>query len=722
MKKFTQKHIGLLAIMCAISFYVNAQFPDPCCMDMSAYCLSCNTGMTVEEYCGWYPDTDGCEMYSSGCTNPTACNYNPNVWVDDETCMYPELGYDCVGNCFSDSDSDGICDEFEIILEEVTPDMFTAPTNTGANQTVGVNTTVFDQFENGQIGAFYDIDGDGSLECVGLESISSGFFGLALWGDDYISPNVDGLGCGLWPEFYILHDGNVIIVDPNTIANWDVDETCFNGYNYSFIDGEIIQEAIYCQYSGYCTNDIVNINGANLFGGNGCTDVSACNVMFMYSNVDYDDDGSCTFAETNYDCNSDCLNDVDNDGVCDDDELLGCTDATACNYDATPTTDTENTLCVYFEGIDECCCWCSGETDGTGVVICYDEEDDDGCEYYCNEVIGCQDATACNYMALATDAGDCTYSTDLDACATCSGGTDGTGVIVDNDTDDDGVCNSEDVFPEDSTESVDSDGDGVGDNADVFPNDASETLDTDGDGYGDNIDACDNDSNGYIDTDGDLVCDASEISGCTDPNFQEYFSEATEDDGSCMLHSGCSIDIVCCGAPDLNNSCPDSIQYSGFNYDFGFDDWSCDVVDCIDPNGCMELTACNYNPLSWEEDGSCLFPEVGYDCEGNCLNDCDDDGVCDGFETNIELVNHPLFLPSGWSMFGFTCYNSINVVEALQPIIQDVIIVKDYTGNAYLPEWNYNGIGDFIYSYGYQIKLQNTVNNFQFCQTIILTE
>ena len=36
--------------------------------------------------------------------------------------------------------------------------------------------------------------------------------------------------------------------------------------------------------------------------------------------------------------------------------------------------------------------------------------------------------------------GDCTYSTDLDACASCSGETDGTGVIVDNDADDDTVC------------------------------------------------------------------------------------------------------------------------------------------------------------------------------------------------------------------------------------------------------------------------------------------
>ena len=40
-------------------------------------------------------------------------------------------------------------------------------------------------------------------------------------------------------------------------------------------------------------------------------------------------------------------------------------------------------------------------------------------------------------MELATDAGSCIYSTDLDACATCSGEQDGTGVIVDNDSDDD---------------------------------------------------------------------------------------------------------------------------------------------------------------------------------------------------------------------------------------------------------------------------------------------
>ena len=83
------------------------------------------------------------------------------------------------------------------------------PANTGANMTVGVNASKFDQFEGGQIGAFYDLDGDGTLECVGLESISPGFFGLALWGDDSSTPEADGLGSGEVPSFAILHDGNV---------------------------------------------------------------------------------------------------------------------------------------------------------------------------------------------------------------------------------------------------------------------------------------------------------------------------------------------------------------------------------------------------------------------------------------------------------------------------------------------------------------------------------
>jgi hypothetical protein len=61
------------------------------------------------------------------------------------------------------------------------------------------------------------------------------------------------------------------------------------------------------------------------------------------------------------------------------------------------------------------------------------------------------------------------------------------------DSDNDGVNDDADAFPNDPSETVDSDNDGVGDNADAFPNDASETADSDNDGVGDNEDYAPND-------------------------------------------------------------------------------------------------------------------------------------------------------------------------------------------------------------------------------------
>ena len=67
------------------------------------------------------------------------------------------------------------------------------------------------------------------------------------------------------------------------------------------------------------------------------------------------------------------------------------------------------------------------------------------------------------------------------------------------DSDDDGVPDDYDAFPDDPLESEDSDRDGVGNNSDAFPNDADEFLDTDGDGIGNNADN-DDDGDGVSDT------------------------------------------------------------------------------------------------------------------------------------------------------------------------------------------------------------------------------
>ena len=64
--------------------------------------------------------------------------------------------------------------------------------------------------------------------------------------------------------------------------------------------------------------------------------------------------------------------------------------------------------------------------------------------------------------------------------------------LYDLDSDGDGVTDSQDHFPLDSSQTEDSDGDGYGDNpdgndSDAFPDDAGQWMDSDGDGYGDNM-------------------------------------------------------------------------------------------------------------------------------------------------------------------------------------------------------------------------------------------
>ena len=47
----------------------------------------------------------------------------------------------------------------------------------------------------------------------------------------------------------------------------------------------------------------------------------------------------------------------------------------------------------------------------------------------------------------------------------------------------------------------------------------------------------------------------------------------------------------------------------------------------------------------------------------------------------------------------------MDITSILAPIIQYVIIAKDNAGNAYLPVWNFNNIGDMTQGQGYQVKL-----------------
>jgi hypothetical protein len=81
-------------------------------------------------------------------------------------------------------------------------------------------------------------------------------------------------------------------------------------------------------------------------------------------------------------------------------------------------------------------------------------------------------------------------------------------------------------------------------------------------------------------------------------------------------------------------------------------------------------------------------------------------------------LNIPLSLPEGWSLFGYSCIGSMDVIDGFSEIASNIEIVKNEMGLSYLPAWSFNAIGDLQYGEGYQIKLTADISNFQFCPTL----
>ena len=95
------------------------------------------------------------------------------------------------------------------------------------------------------------------------------------------------------------------------------------------------------------------------------------------------------------DCYNNCLNDSDDDGVCDEIEVLGCEDATSCTYNPDAT-----------DSCDDCCEYPEEYYDCDGCII--DTDNDGVCDEL--EIDGCMDGAACNYDPDASiDDGSCDY-------------------------------------------------------------------------------------------------------------------------------------------------------------------------------------------------------------------------------------------------------------------------------------------------------------------------
>ena len=114
--------------------------------------------------------------------------------------------------------------------------------------------------------------------------------------------------------------------------NLDLDDECENVNEYTNCDGSCVNDT---DGDLICDEDEIE----------GCTDVNSCN----FDSVATNDDGSCDGgpSDPTYDCDGNCVNDEDSDSVCDENEINGCTEETACNYNENATDDDNN--CEYAE-------------------------------------------------------------------------------------------------------------------------------------------------------------------------------------------------------------------------------------------------------------------------------------------------------------------------------------------------------------------------------------
>ena len=192
--------------------------------------------------------------------------------------------------------------------------------------------------------------------CISSDCLSGGMQSVAIWGDDTLTPEIDGAQEGELITLKII-DGtqlNIVFSSPITYT----------------ANGTILIASGSMNYE--CTGLV-----------EGCTNALACN----YNELATEDDGSCIEAEDYYDCDGNCVTDTDGDGICDELEILGCIEPMACNYNPDATEELD---CIYPELYHDCDGECINDDDNDG--ICNEEEEP-----------GCTNYFACNYDEEATD-------------------------------------------------------------------------------------------------------------------------------------------------------------------------------------------------------------------------------------------------------------------------------------------------------------------------------
>ena len=470
----------------------------------------------------------------------------------------------CGGTCTEDADSDGICDDIDNCVG--TPDACGVCNGPGAIYTCGCT-----DIPTGDC----DCDGnqlDALGVCGGSCSADADSDGICDDIDDCVGTLDDCGVCNGPGEIYACGCTDIPAGDCDCDGNQlDALGICGGSCSADADNDGICDDIDDCVGSldacGVC-------NGPGEIYTCGCTDIP---------------EGDCDCDGNQLDaigvCGGTCTLDVDNDGICDTNEVPGCTDSSACNYDEAATDDDGSCQS------DDACGVCGGP----------------GAIYTC----GCTDIPT----------GDCDCDgNQLDALGVCGGScsadADSDGICDDIDDcvgtlDDCGVCNGPgEIYACGCTDIPAGDCDCDGNQLDALGIcGGSCSADADNDGVCDDVDDCvgDLDACGVCNGPGSIYdC------GCTDIPAGDCDCNGNQEDALGECGGTCTADVDNDGICDDIDDCVGNLDACGV---------------CNGPGSIYECGCADIPEGDCDCDGSQL--DAAGVCGGDCSSDVDGDGVCD---------------------------------------------------------------------------------------------
>lgn len=403
----------------------------------------------------------------------------------------------------------------------------------------------------------------------------------------------------------------------------------------------------------------------------GCTNESACN----YDEIASFNDGSCVYPENYLDCFFSCINDIDNDNICDELEIFGCTDPIALNFSSNATE--ENFSCEYqfsssnalsLQGILDLDLPSAGN-DGKALHLIALEDISD------LSVFG---------IGIANNGGGSDGQEYVFESISISAGDD---ILLARSPD---ALSSyfEDCF--ENFEHVLQANTSIGHNG----NDAIELFE----------------QNQLIETFGDINSDGNGL----DWEYTDSYAYKLSENEWINAPVNCTDNSISTqSSPCPYPICNDFVQNHQAIYITA--GWSIISTYILPENPLItDLLSPLTGNLNIAKDylGNAYLPEWEFNGigdiqigQGYYLKN-DTAAILTLYGDYTQPDGNPISMVSGWNVVGYLRLESHPLDEIFTSLVESdlIVIVKNYLGSAYLPEWEYNGIGDMYPGQGFQVK------------------